>query len=227
MNEERLIVTMTSWKDRINNVVPILTDLLTHTTLQPDKVVINLSSTEFTDGLPTELTEFVESHPQVEIHWIDGPNTRQWKKIIPTLLRYPNDMVVCIDDDFVYHPMFLRSLYDAHQKYPDGPVTTNQHYRVKGKLQHCGAGTLDKLSYYEGLGDIDLTEFYEKASSDTFFTLLAHDRGHEIHFVGCNINRTPYNAVSPLTKSEGTGKTDKHLEMYDLMVQKGLIKPID
>lgn len=217
---------MTSWKARIDNVIPVVKDLLERQTVKPDLVVINLSLEEFRDAMPTQLMQFAECNPKVSIHWMEGPNLRQWKKIIPTLLMFPNDAVVCIDDDWMYSPKFLETLVKAHMKYPNNPVTINKGFRVKGCLQHCGCGTLDKLSYYPGLWDIDLTELSEEASSDTFFTLLAHDRGNDIMYVGSEVKKTPYRSVLPLSKSEKTSDGVSHMRMYNYMVSKGIIKPI-
>ena len=223
---ERLIVTMTSWKARIDNVIPVIQHLFKHQTLKPDKVVINLSREEFKDCMPTELMRFAECHPKVEIHWMEGPNLRQWKKIIPTLLMYPNDMVVCIDDDWLYDPCMLEVLVKFHKAHPNNPVTVNYGYKVKGLLQHCGIGTLDKLSYYKGLETIDMVELSQNHSSDTFFTFLAHASGNDILYVGRKMKNTPFNSVQPLNKSEATSNASTQLAMVEWMARKGLIKRI-
>jgi len=228
ITQERLIVTMTSWKDRIDNVVPVVDNLLMYQTVKPDLLVINLSKEEFKDtGIPSALQMYVDAHDNVEIHWIDGPNTRQWKKTIPTMLRFPNDCVVCIDDDCKYQRDFLEALLKAHTNNPTCPITINYGYKIKGLLQHCGQGTLDKLCYYHGLKDLDLVALSKNASSDTFFTFLAHDSGNDIQYVKKNIKVTPFNPVSPLSKSEGTSALATQMKMYNYMVEHDIIQPLD
>lgn len=228
LNPERIIVTMTSWTKRIDNVVPVVDHLLTYQSVKPDLVVINLSKTEF-EGveLPTALKLFVEHNDKVVINWIEGPNTRQWKKIIPTLLKYPNDCVICIDDDMKYPPNFIKSLMEAHVKYPLNPVTTNRGHKVKGLLQHCGCGSLDKLCYYKGLEDINIVELSKNSSSDTFFTFMAHESGNDIKPIPIDIRTTPFNAVEPLSRTENTASMVTQLKMYQWMVANGVIVSVD
>jgi len=80
---------MTSWKKRINNVNKVLSDIINYQLTKPDLCVINLSSEEFPKKekeLPENLIELInKSNIPIEINWIDGPNTKQWKKILPTL----------------------------------------------------------------------------------------------------------------------------------------------
>lgn len=219
-----IVVTMTSWKARIGNVVPVLSHLLEHQSVLPDEVVINLSEEEFAGvALPDELTKFLLENPIVHINWVPGPNTRQWKKIIPTLLSHPNDVVVCIDDDMTYRYNMLEILLKTHEMHPDHPITANHGYKVHGHLQHCGCCSLDMLRYYPGLEKIDITEFSHLASSDTFFTMLAHEAGNDPVPAYTSISWTPYNAVKPLSASEGTSKPQKHEEMYTFMRSKGII----
>lgn len=219
-----IIVTLTSWTARIHNVVPVLSHFLEHQSVLPDEVVINLSEEEFADvELPAELTKFLEENPIVHINWVPGPNTRQWKKIIPTLLSHPNDVVICIDDDMTYKYNLIEVLLKTHEAHPDHPITGNRGYKVHGLLQHCGCCSLDMLRYYPGLEKIDITEFSHLASSDTFFTLLAHEGGNDPVPVCEKITWTSYNPVRPLSFSEGTCKPEKHEEMYAFMQSKGII----
>ena len=220
-----IIVTLTSWTARIHNVVPVLSHFLEHQSVLPDEVVINLSEEEFAGvELPAELTKFLLENPIVHINWVPGPNTRQWKKVIPTLLSHPNDVVVCIDDDYCYKFDMLETLLKTHELHPDNPITGNRGYKVNGVLQHCGCCSLDMLRYYPGLDKIDISKFSHLASSDTFFTMLAHEAGNDPIAAYKKITWTPYNPIKPLSISEGTSSPQKHAEMVAYMKSEGLIK---
>lgn len=120
--KERLIVTFTSWKKRIHNCSHIV-DLIKRQTLKPYKIVLNLSSDEFVNkenDLPIDLLD--KRDGIFEIFWVKE-NTKVYKKIIPTLDRFPNDLIVCIDDDIEYPNNAIDILY---KKY----LTTNRRNPV-------------------------------------------------------------------------------------------------
>ena len=224
--DENIIITLTTWKDRISNIPTVLNTILSQTKL-PDKIVINLSREEFGsyDNLPSEFKLFVSKNNLIEINWIEGKNIKQWKKIIPTLFKYPKDCVICIDDDRLYPKDFIECLWNTHLKYPQSPITHNKGYKFKGKyLQHAGHGTLDKLEYYNSFQGINLEELYNFASSDTFFTLISSNCGHPIKPYEGNMGViTMYNEVSPLKKSQNTCGIATHNEMYNYLIENKII----
>lgn len=222
--DERIIITMTTWKDRICNVPHVLSDILNGEVL-PDLININLSIAEFPNkenDLPKEFLTFLKEYPIVYINWVEGPNRKQWKKIIPSLAKYPNDAIVCIDDDRRYPPEFLKELVEGHKKNPNNPITVNAGHQVRGMIQHCGHGTLDKLEFFGDILDILDEEIYSQPSSDSFFTYMANRAGHPIIPVNKTLNPKikMYNEVSPLRKSAGTYGMEAQFAMMDLLDKK-------
>lgn len=127
-----LVVTMTSWPKRINNVVKVLDSILRNT-LSPDRVYLNLCTEEFPNrnaDLPLVLTMFINVNPKVIINWVDGPNTKTFKKIVP-ILRYLNDddIIISADDDFTFpNDLIVSRLTDFKiykGKHPITPNTSN------------------------------------------------------------------------------------------------------
>lgn len=221
---ERIIVTMTSWTKRIKNI-PKVIDSIMNQTMKPNLMVVNLSIVEFPkkeESLPNEVLTYINRKHciNIEINWIDGINTRQWKKTIPTMLKYPNDFVICIDDDQLYKDNFIKILWEAHLKYPNNPITVNGGYKVHQCLQHCGHGTLECAKFYNNFNDIDFNELYPKASSDTFFTFMANKNGNPIIFCGKSLVSTTFNEIEPLSKTEDSKKITKHIEMWDFLTKK-------
>ena len=53
----------------------------------------------------------------LEIKWCE--NIKSYKKLIPSLKEYPNDIIVTADDDIFYPKDWLKKLYDNYLKYPD------------------------------------------------------------------------------------------------------------
>lgn len=224
---ENLIITMTTWKKRIGNI-PMVVDSLLKQKYQAEKIVINLSSSEFTkktDDFPTEVRSFLEKHnDKVELYWIEGTNTKQWKKTIPTLLRYPESWVICVDDDRLYGENFVKFLWDKHLECPDVPITVNKGCKVNGFLQHCGYGTLEKAQFYNNFQGVNIEEFYQYASSDTFFTYMLAKNNFRLRSCMRDDSKG-YIEIEPLSRSQGTCSPSIIGDMWQLLSKKyGAVK---
>lgn len=111
----KLIVSLTSYPARINSVHKTIRTILTQS-LKPDKVILWLEKSEFQGGekdLPAELLMLKEYGLSIE--WTDF-GLRSYKKLIPALLKYPDDIIVTTDDDVLYSPKMIESLYNEYLK---------------------------------------------------------------------------------------------------------------
>ena len=151
-NDQFVIVTMTSWKGRIDNVTKVL-DTIADGTVLPDIVEINLSQEEFPNfekDLPQELNDY--SRLLTKIFWT-GPNVKVFKKLIPTIRRHYNDIhscvIITIDDDVIYEKDFLEKLLKASEENPDA-IIANGFCHGFYRSQQCvnGAGTLYKPHFF-------------------------------------------------------------------------------
>lgn len=98
-----IVITLTSWTKRINNVLPVVKSIMNNT-IQPDRVYLNLSSSEFKNkSLPQDLLDYFNSDERLIINWVSGPNTRSFKKIYP-ILRFleEDDIIIFTDDDILF-----------------------------------------------------------------------------------------------------------------------------
>ena len=94
----KIIVTMTSWKNRIHNCANVIESIL-HGTLKPDVIFLNISSEEFpclSDELPDDLMSLCMLNPTVKLNWVSGTNAKSMKKIFP-ILKYVSDNDIIID----------------------------------------------------------------------------------------------------------------------------------
>ncbi|MDR1266801.1 MAG: glycosyltransferase [Holosporales bacterium] len=108
----RLIVSFTSFPDRISEVFAVAYSLLTQS-LKPDAVILWLAEEEFPHkekDLPQELL-YLQSYG-LSIQWCE--NLLSYKKLVPALQRYPEDIIVTADDDIYYPPDWLEPLYTAY-----------------------------------------------------------------------------------------------------------------
>lgn len=184
--EERYIITLTSWPKRIHNIPIVLNDILEQTIL-PHKICLNLSIEEFPkkeESLPESVIQYINKNKNIiEIHWLVH-NTKTWKKIIPTLYRYPNDCIICIDDDVHYPKDFIETFVKMHEKMPNSPLSGVNYKICQENIQHCGTGSLDKLSFIQTQLETITKEVFNEGSTDTFYTYCYKMNNSKMQYVG-------------------------------------------
>ena len=86
-------------------------------TLKPDRVVLWLASPQFPDkNLPENLTRLQEFG--LEIKWVEK-DIRSFKKLIPALKEFPQDVVITVDDDNYYDERLVEFLYNSYLENPE------------------------------------------------------------------------------------------------------------
>lgn len=98
-----IVVSITSWVERIVYVKKVIESIMGNT-IQPDRVYLNLSKSEFVNiELPKDLVAYFESDERLIINWVDGENTKTMKKVFP-ILQYLNDddIIITADDDIIF-----------------------------------------------------------------------------------------------------------------------------
>lgn len=181
--EEKIIITMTTWKQRISNIPIVLKNILNQT-IKPDKIVINVAIDEFPnkeEDFPDDVNLFLNKHKNmIDVNWVQK-NNRVWKKILPTMQMYPCDCIICIDDDFIYTPNMIETLINAHNNNMCNPISGGVGWKYKGMTQHCGYCSLDMLRFYSmDIFKYISDELYNYNSSDTFYTFVANKNNNSI-----------------------------------------------
>lgn len=148
----RIIITMTSYKERIQFTAPAIYSLL-HQTLKPDKVLLWLARENFPAGeeeLPQDLLDLKDLG--LSICWCEE-DIKPHKKYYYTMKEYPDDIIITVDDDVLYRPHQIEDLYRAYQNYPDAIYTTRAR-QIKmtdeGELYPYNDWPLFENSYKKG-----------------------------------------------------------------------------
>ena len=111
-NGEEIIVTLTTYSKRIYQVHLVIESLLEQT-IKPNRIILWLDENEFThNSLPINLLSLEKRGLQIEF----CTNYRSYKKIIPTLIKYPKAIPITADDDIIYPEDFVERLYKAYLK---------------------------------------------------------------------------------------------------------------
>ena len=109
-----VIVSLTSFPPRINAVVETIKSLLMQN-FKPDHVVLWLAYSQFPDGetsLPNQLIDLKKYG--LDIEWCE--DLKSYKKLIPSIKKYPDSIIVTTDDDILYRSHWLSKLYNGYQK---------------------------------------------------------------------------------------------------------------
>jgi hypothetical protein len=222
-DDKKIIVSLTSWVKRINNIPTVLTTIINQTLL-PYKIVLNLSTEEFVNkekDIPENVINFINTYPLIEINWVNGKNTKQWKKFIPTMKKYPNDWIICIDDDRIYWQTFIEDLWNTHLKFPNNPITINSTYKVNNYLQHCGHGTLETAKFYNYFNDVDIEYLIDNfVSSDTVYNFLLNKNGYNLLKCDKSDKSKLYNEIESLRTTNGTYNVKIHKETFKILEYK-------
>ncbi len=123
-----IIVSLTSFPERINEVHYAIYSLLTQT-MKPDTVILWLAKDEFPNGmrdLPESLLGLQKNG--LDIQWCRY--ARSYQKLIPALQEFPNGIIVTADDDLLYPTNWLELLYNSYLKNPDF-VHAHRSHRIK------------------------------------------------------------------------------------------------
>lgn len=212
LNEEnrvpRLIVSLTSFPGRMNLIKYAIFSLFNQS-LKPDKIVLWLSRSQFINGeadVPKDVLNFVDYG--LEIKWCE--DIKSFKKLIPSLREFPEDIIVTFDDDLYYESDVLEKLYNSYLKYPNyisayrsRRISFNDDYSLK-MYQHWelskteqkpsflnfstnGAGTLfPPHSLDDEIFNMDLAMELTPTGDDIWFWAMAVKKGTKIKLVPDN-----------------------------------------
>ncbi|MCX2523126.1 O-linked N-acetylglucosamine transferase family protein [Larsenimonas rhizosphaerae] len=105
-----LVVSLTSYPGRFSTLWATLQSLLTQT-VAPDRVILWIAQDD-REKLPENVLSLVTSSG-LEVHYCE--DIRSYKKIVPTLEKWPEAYIATADDDIYYPPTWLEELVDATQ----------------------------------------------------------------------------------------------------------------
>lgn len=109
--KENIIVSLTSHGKRLHEVYLTIESLLLQT-LKPNKILLWLNQDLFNDeNIPNLLKKQISRG--VEICYYET-EFRSHSKLVNTLRKYPNDVIITVDDDVIYSFDLVESLYRGY-----------------------------------------------------------------------------------------------------------------
>ncbi len=149
--EKELIVSLTTYGWRVEKLLFATLISLLKQTCKPDRVVVWLDQTKWSDdNLPERLIPF----KQMGVEFKFCEDIRSYTKLVPSLLEFPNAIIVTVDDDIYYRSNLLKDLYDSYLKNPKNIHTAVAHQPIRDEQ-----GNL--LSYNQWSKNVSNTQYNE------------------------------------------------------------------
>lgn len=138
VRDVKITVSLTSYPGRIGTVHETINTLLTQT-IKPDRVVLWLAESQFPKRekeLPRNLLRLMRFG--LTIDWCE--DIRSFKKLIPSLRKYPGDLIITVDDDILYDSTMVERLLESYAK-----DSNSIHSQLTMKIGYLGE---EKFSPY-------------------------------------------------------------------------------
>lgn len=122
-NDCDIIVSLTSYGRRVADGVVYYTLVsLLRQIVQPARIILWLAEDEWNDEkLPKKLKQLRDKG--VEIHYCE--DIRSYKKLIPTILFFPNSNILTVDDDIIYSKDTVKKVWLEHKVNPNAVICLN------------------------------------------------------------------------------------------------------
>ena len=203
-NGEKAIISLTSWKKRINTVSKTIYSLIKN--CPGFHIVLVLSEEEFPEKtLPNDLKLFVANN-LIEVLWV-YKNYKVFKKFIFTMNKYKTVPIICADDDCLYLTNYAEDLYNTWLKCPNMIINRLSYI-------NSGQGLLFPPNCFNGIDLLTLKHKHLNLTSvDCYILALCKKLKIQIYFECKNKITAQHTNISPIDMSRFTKKEHKKLIM--------------
>ncbi|MCF0190797.1 MAG: hypothetical protein HUJ96_05995 [Marinilabiliaceae bacterium] len=112
--DHNIIVSLTTYGKRLHDVA-IAIESIMEQTMKANRIVLWLDEGLRDKVLPNNLQLLQKRGLEIEY----CKDLRSYKKLIPSLRKFPNDAIITVDDDLIYHYDMLEPLIVSHVSNPD------------------------------------------------------------------------------------------------------------
>ena len=216
------VISMTSWKKRINTCSKTVFSLLKQC---PNfHIVLVLSKDEFPlkeKELPNDLMLFV-NNKLIELFWINK-NLKSFKKILFTMDKYRNVPVISADDDCIYTCNYAQELYDKWKEHSSKQCLIRWTHRIIEPIGTQGPCTLyspestshifDTIQHFNLLTN----DIIHDSMDDDFMAILIK----KLHLKLFDLNKPAFpfkfhTSIEPLHKNQKNNGWEPCFELLDL-----------
>jgi hypothetical protein len=158
--ENDIIVSLTSYGRRIYEVALTIESLMEQT-VKPNKIILWLSQDEFTpENIPQTLKNLQKRGLIIEF----CKDIKSYKKLVPALEKYPNVIIITVDDDVLYQYDMVENLLRGYKENPEMIYFCRGHrikFKKTGTIESytrwdwfISDYQIDKLNFPTGVGGV-------------------------------------------------------------------------
>lgn len=127
VNSPKIYISLTTYEPRFKTLLPCLKSLLNQD-LKPDGIFVWLDckETDFPKGLK-KLSEYGINYN----YNYNYEDIKPHKKYFYSMKKFPNDIIITVDDDAIYPTDLVSSLYKTYLKYPNCICARRVHKIVR------------------------------------------------------------------------------------------------
>jgi hypothetical protein len=120
-----IVISLTSFPPRFNMLHYCLKSLLNQT-LKPDKIILFLTNEEIdnVENLPEPVKELVRYGITIETV---QENIKPHNKYYYAMQKFPESIVITVDDDCFYNRKFVEAMYESYVKHPNSISARRVH----------------------------------------------------------------------------------------------------
>jgi len=180
--KEKIVAAFTLLPNNIDKL-PELVKTIKAQSLKPDTILFVIPR-DYGEEISAEIHKVIKDNKmEVRLSTFDGI---RWNRSIPAMSAFPDACIVTFDPNFEYNKNYIKSLYEAHTRLPQSPIS-GMSLRVNFNAQHFGVMALDKKEFY---GDYEKVlqnhpELLERNSADTFLQFMAVRNKRPISYWNC------------------------------------------
>lgn len=209
---EKAIISLTSWKARINTVGKTIYSLIKN--CPGFHIVLVLSEEEFPQKekeLPEDLMLFVNNN-LIEILWV-YKNYKSFKKVLFTMDKYSDVPVISADDDCIYTCNYAQELYDKWKETKTNIVDYNtpdpryRHTLTQGpcyfyenknkELVSFAIFNLSNINRYGNQDDVYMSDIFKKYKMKQSYVSTEHYKfPYKFHTTIAAINPEQYRCLA-------------------------------
>ena len=126
--DNEIVVSLTTYGKRLYDVAATIESIM-QGSVKPNKIVLWLEDALCKAKLPEVLRK--QQDRGLEIFFCK--DIRSYKKLIPSLHKYPNSVIITIDDDALYQYDLVENLVNMHLDNPKNIIANRIHRMVLGK----------------------------------------------------------------------------------------------
>lgn len=114
--DKLIIVSLTSYGRRVKKTLPYVLLSLMKQTVKPDKIIVWLDNVNWNED---KLSYILKRLSKQGIEILFCEDIKSYKKLIPVLSMYPDDIIITVDDDVYYSCDTIERLYKKHLEFPN------------------------------------------------------------------------------------------------------------